>query len=70
LTWVTCINPFDLPNHGFDRGIKSQNDIANICPVCWNKAQIRNQTLVPPPSQNTNSWKNHLNKYKPEKDSL
>ena len=76
-SWIECINPFDNPvKHSFFRHIPSdkrfnRNDVAKICPICWDEAQRRNGTLKTAPRGNSdNAWRDHLTKNKPGADTL
>lgn len=76
-SWIECINPFSNPVvHGYFRHIPGcrcfdKNDVAKICPLCWRLAQEKNGTLVQAPRPSSeNSWRDHLTKSKPEKDTL
>ena len=76
-SWLDCINPFHNPvHHTFFRHIPkcmrfNRNDVAKICPLCWDEAQRRNGTLKTAPRGNSdNAWRDHLRENKPEKDSL
>ena len=80
-SWIDCIQSpnyvdGEYGKHGFFRHIPKcihfdRNDVAKLCPICWQQAQIKNGTVkVAPRAQLENAWREHLSKNKPMKDSL
>ena len=50
LSWYDCINPFGLPAHANDFEIDTllhrMQFAAKLCPMCWYKAQKRNEAIM------------------------
>ena len=76
MSWVECINPFkvkQLKEHIFKTHVPgdkyfNQGDVAKLCPVCYSRAHLLNQT---PQIPITNAYRTLKNPdSKPEKDTL
>ena len=78
-SWIDCIQSPNYVDgqkgkHGFFRHIPSckhftQGDVAKLCPICWFIAHKRNNP-IPAGPRLENSWREHLSKNKPGKDTL
>lgn len=50
MPWHDCINPWGLPPHAndfeVDTDLHKMQFAAKVCPMCWYKAQRRNQAIM------------------------